>query len=295
MQAAHTTGSAVTWFSPREVARLEAVQHVFLSRLSYAAGRDWRQDCAAALRRLTGAEHAVFFDVKGEEVLLQSDDTDAEGVGVLRRDYRRVVRGAAGGDPHLSFFVRQRLAAGAGVFTDVPHRTMLMGSPTYREVLCPAGLRHLMGPSLPLPDGEVSVLLGFERPRGLYGERGVAALRHLLPALRFGVAAHRSTVSTCAPRVAADAVPSLPDLASVVRDRPLTRRQAEVALLLAQGLTDRQVASRLAISPHTARRHVEAVLRRLEVPSRAAVALRLLASGALASGAGEKAPTIASP
>lgn len=53
----------------------------------------------------------------------------------------------------------------------------------------------------------------------------------------------------------------------------LTPRQAEVALLMAQGRSDRNVAEELFISPHTARRHAEAVLKKMNLPSRAGVAL----------------------
>lgn len=56
----------------------------------------------------------------------------------------------------------------------------------------------------------------------------------------------------------------------------LTPREAEVALLLAEGLHNRRIAERLSISPHTARRHTEAVLKRLRIGSRAAVAVTLL-------------------
>lgn len=56
----------------------------------------------------------------------------------------------------------------------------------------------------------------------------------------------------------------------------LTSREAEVALLLAQGLANDALAERLYISPHTARRHTERVLEKLEVHSRAAVLARLL-------------------
>lgn len=56
----------------------------------------------------------------------------------------------------------------------------------------------------------------------------------------------------------------------------LSPREAEVALLLAEGLDNKTIAERLHISPHTARRHTERVLRGLGVPSRAAVAMRLL-------------------
>ena len=53
---------------------------------------------------------------------------------------------------------------------------------------------------------------------------------------------------------------------------PLTRRQQEVADLVAQGLTDRQIAARLVISPRTAESHVEQILTRLGFRSRAQIA-----------------------
>ncbi|HEU4489592.1 MAG TPA: LuxR C-terminal-related transcriptional regulator [Jiangellales bacterium] len=52
----------------------------------------------------------------------------------------------------------------------------------------------------------------------------------------------------------------------------LTRRQWEVAELVARGLTDRQIATRLVISPRTAESHVEQIRTRLGVRSRAEVA-----------------------
>lgn len=56
----------------------------------------------------------------------------------------------------------------------------------------------------------------------------------------------------------------------------LTPREAEVALLIAEGLDNRTLASRLHISPHTARRHTEKVFGKLGIASRTAVAIRLL-------------------
>ncbi|MGY1679802.1 ATP-binding protein [Geodermatophilus sp. SYSU D01176] len=53
---------------------------------------------------------------------------------------------------------------------------------------------------------------------------------------------------------------------------PLTRRQREVADLVAQGLTDREIAARLVISPRTAESHVEQILTRLGFRSRAQIA-----------------------
>jgi DNA-binding CsgD family transcriptional regulator len=57
----------------------------------------------------------------------------------------------------------------------------------------------------------------------------------------------------------------------------LTNRQAEVTLLLAAGKRDRDIARTLGISHGTARRHVEHVLGKLGIHSRAAVAGRIRA------------------
>jgi DNA-binding NarL/FixJ family response regulator len=53
----------------------------------------------------------------------------------------------------------------------------------------------------------------------------------------------------------------------------LTRREREVAALLAEGLTNREIASRLVISERTARTHVSNLLRKLRLNSRTQAAL----------------------
>ena len=62
----------------------------------------------------------------------------------------------------------------------------------------------------------------------------------------------------------------------------LTPRQYEIALLVAEGMTNRQVARRLDISEWTVVNHLRQVMRKLECPSRVHVArvLRQYASGA---------------
>jgi DNA-binding CsgD family transcriptional regulator len=62
-----------------------------------------------------------------------------------------------------------------------------------------------------------------------------------------------------------------------VRRLGLTDRQAEVAMLLIDGATNRQIGSALSISPGTVRKHLEAVFATLGVNSRAAAAVALLA------------------
>jgi DNA-binding NarL/FixJ family response regulator len=51
----------------------------------------------------------------------------------------------------------------------------------------------------------------------------------------------------------------------------LTRREAEVAGLLAEGLTNAAIAERLVLSPRTVEHHVAAVMAKLEVTSRHSV------------------------
>ena len=48
----------------------------------------------------------------------------------------------------------------------------------------------------------------------------------------------------------------------------LTEREVEVLRLVARGLADREVATRLVISPHTVHAHLRAIYRKLEVTSR---------------------------
>lgn len=64
-----------------------------------------------------------------------------------------------------------------------------------------------------------------------------------------------------------------------LRDRfDLTRREAEVALLLAEGLSNADISDRLFVSPHTARRHTANILEKLGVNSRKGLALKFLQS-----------------
>jgi LuxR family maltose regulon positive regulatory protein len=50
----------------------------------------------------------------------------------------------------------------------------------------------------------------------------------------------------------------------------LSPRQQEVLRLIAQGLSDQEIAAQLMLSQHTVHRHVTNILTRLDVPSRSA-------------------------
>jgi len=63
------------------------------------------------------------------------------------------------------------------------------------------------------------------------------------------------------------------------RRTTVTPREREVLALLADGLTNRQIAERLVVSEHTVHRHVANILRKLDLPSRSAAAAHAVRAG----------------
>ena len=352
------------YFSEAELRKVTEAQRTFLSRPDFVSPPAYRRACNRVVKELLGADHAVFFEVSRDEVVLESEDTCPETLAFLIETYRaKQARDDSSWDDNLERFVDQRLRRGAGVYSDLNDRTLLENSSVYHEHFKPTGLDYLVGPSVPVPGGEVSICAAFEtKNAALYGERGLSLLELTLTAFTAGVQAHlhsapapvfsaaqfglplvafdeaaretyrnpafddltetpsgrdlvacaaelaktflaaRDRVAACRRRLVSTdghyeltALPTvgtafewgtlvlvtrrnlaLPAPAATVERFKLTARQAEVAQLLAQGLTDRQVAEHLTISVNTARRHAEQVFIKLGVKTRAAVALALL-------------------
>ena len=76
----------------------------------------------------------------------------------------------------------------------------------------------------------------------------------------------------------APAVPAAPGLTAPEPPAPLTPRELQVARLVAQGRSNKQIAARLVISQRTAENHVEHILTKLDFTSRAQIATWLTAS-----------------
>ena len=64
-----------------------------------------------------------------------------------------------------------------------------------------------------------------------------------------------------------------------VADGPLSAREQEVLRLIADGLSDADIAERLIVSPHTVHRHVANIRTKLRQPSRAAAAAHAVREG----------------
>ena len=76
---------------------------------------------------------------------------------------------------------------------------------------------------------------------------------------------------------------------------PLSRREREVAGLVAEGLTDRQIADRLFISPRTAEGHVQNIRNKLVLDNRAQIATWATMHGLTPLGMPAGAPAEATP
>jgi predicted ATPase/DNA-binding CsgD family transcriptional regulator len=132
---------------------------------------------------------------------------------------------------------------------------------------------------------------GIDRPaaRGAEQERTVAALRSTLGADAFARAweAGRSLPldESVADALAPAEPPGLQIPPSGTRSGPLTRREREVAALIARGLTNRQIAEELFIAERTADTHVEHILAKLGLGSRTQVATWVVEQGDAAPGA----------
>ncbi|MHB9849074.1 ATP-binding protein [Streptomyces krungchingensis] len=70
-----------------------------------------------------------------------------------------------------------------------------------------------------------------------------------------------------------------PAVAPAAADNVLTRREREVAALVTEGLSNRQIAESLVLSPRTVEGHVERILAKLGFSSRAQVAAWMATSG----------------
>jgi DNA-binding CsgD family transcriptional regulator len=67
---------------------------------------------------------------------------------------------------------------------------------------------------------------------------------------------------------AADVVVSLPGADAETLSQPLTGREREVVALLAEGLSNKEIALRLGIAPDTAKFHVARVIDKLDATGR---------------------------
>lgn len=129
--------------------------------------------------------------------------------------------------------------------TDVTSRRDFRRSPFYALVARPSGIEHELKLWLPAPLGHARFIEFARGPGPNFDERDRAFLSLLRP--------HLAKVRERRVQVAC-----------------LTERELEVLQLVAQGLTNREIARELFIAPATVRTHLEHVFEKLGVRSRTA-------------------------
>lgn len=127
------------------------------------------------------------------------------------------------------------------------------------RLLLPYQALQAVASALTPSDGPVALYLG--RLASLLGDHR-ATREHLNAAIRLSDAMH-------APPVAAEA---RADLEALGRVAVLSTREEEVAGLVADGLSNREIAARLYLSERTVESHVSSALRKLNLSSRTALA-----------------------
>ena len=162
--------------------------------------------------------------------------------------------------PHLDVLPRDApewLVATAGHATLCVLARDLTAAAQLYEMLTPVGHLHVTGGAMTPSDGPVSLHLGrLARLRG--DER--AARGHFEDAERRSVAMHATHFTrTARAELKVNVV-------------TLTAREREIATLVGDGASNRQVAAALSLSERTVESHVGNILRKLDLRSRTALA-----------------------
>ena len=107
-------------------------------------------------------------------------------------------------------------------------------------------------------------------------EQAIAYALELASSQDLATSAFRPTTATAppasAPSVCQPRRPTTGDERAVRPSDSLTTRETDVLHLVAQGLTNAQVAAQFVISPRTVEKHLASIYRKLEVSSRTAAA-----------------------
>ena len=140
------------------------------------------------------------------------------------------------------------------------------------EELAPPAPDALAGRHLEVAAAWQATGAPYEQALALIDAGDAASLRDAVALLDGIGAAAAANLARSRMRELGAPVPTGPRRSTRQNPAGLTQRELEVLELLAQGATDAEIAERLVISIRTAGHHVSAILRKLDVPSRARAA-----------------------
>ena len=156
----------------------------------------------------------------------------------------------------------------------------LVDSPSQADVVLRDVLRGDLPEGSERPGAVPIVVLSDEPFTSRLFRRGVhAILPHDAPAEQIIAALHAASAGLIAVPVEASALVTPATSESEVES--LTPREMETLEMLAEGLSNKQIAARLQISEHTAKFHVNSILGKLGAGTRTEAVMRGLRSGLL--------------
>lgn len=255
-EAEHLSHQAAQEGRSNELDQADFIELVFASRLAILTGKG----LADAERRVRAVLARVPFFARGwhAQVLAAMDRLD---------EVSAIWRALA---PHLKELPANSfewLVAHAG-HTNL---CLMLGDRHAAEslyrLLLPYETLHVVGSAQTPPYGPVALYLG--RLASLIGDPG-SGRSHFETAANLSDSMH-------APTFALEAREGLASLGPAIA--PLTTREYEVAGLIAEGLANREIAERLYLSERTVENHVSHALRKLDLPSRSAIAVWFARSG----------------
>lgn len=248
--------------SSRDVACTADVSDVLLQPHAFAHPDDWRREVVSRLHALLGGDAATFQLPYPDLDLMLSHGLDTELMRTYAKEFVPDLDAAKRYNARII-----RIGVGDHERMWSHDLAWYYRSTYFNECLRPGRALDPVWAAAPA-DGQSlpAILIGHHHHAGprRFGDRGLAIMRLLQPALRAGVRLLMKGDARWTP-----------DAAALSERFGLTPRQADVALLLAQGMSNKMIARRLAISPYTARNHTEQVLLRLGLASRRQVAAAL--------------------
>jgi DNA-binding CsgD family transcriptional regulator len=255
---------------------------VALARLAELRRRQGRADEAEAL--IGRAEHHPLAVLCEASLALDRGDAAAAADGAAR--YLRLMGEARiERAPGLELLAEAHAVAGRGEESVAAARELDEIARTARTDPLLGAARHAAGASLAATGSFDGAREAFEDACELLGRSGLpfeAARARVGLALALGAlgrvdVARRELGAACERLNVLGAASearraSELDPGPVPVDGGLSARESEVLVLVAEGLTNRQIAERLTLSEHTVHRHVANILLKLDLSSRAAAA-----------------------